>query len=155
MLFKNLIAAPQRDAFDALKKKVEAAEGFRFPVPLSANATLRCVCHHVAHVEDLLEERQALLNREGGMYRERTIDWLERCIDENVAAARLLVRNLLFYRLRRSLAVVKLQRSFLKLLYTPRPGNVPKISRSLLDDGLVGTGEFGTTLGDGDADDDG
>lgn len=147
-MFKNLVRAPQRDAYDALKKKVEAAEGFRFPVPLSAHATLMAVCRHVEHVEDLLEERQALLNREGGMYRERTIDWLERRIDESVAAARLLVRNQVFHRLRFFLCVIRIQRTVLRILYAPREGNVPRISRSLLDETFM-------ALGDGDADDDG
>ena len=82
-MFKNLIAVPQRDAFWALKKKVDE-HVFRPPEPLSAHATLMAVCRHVEQVEDLLEEREALLNREGGMYRERTIDWLERRIDESV-----------------------------------------------------------------------
>ena len=147
-MFKNLVRAPQRDAYDALKKKVEAAEGFRFPEPLSAHATLVAVHRHVEHVEDLLEERQVLLNREGGMYRDRTIDWLERRIDENVAAARLLVVNQVFYRLRRLMAGVLIQKTTLRLLFAPREGNVPKISRSLLDETFM-------ALGNGDGDDDG
>ena len=145
-MFKNLIRAPQRDAYDALKKKVEAAEAFRFPVPLSAHATLGIVCQHEQHVKDLLREREVLLHREGGMYRAWTIDWLERRIDESVAAVRLLVRNQVFHHLRRIVACVVIQRTFLKLLYAPREGNVPKISRSLLDETFM-------ALGNGDGDD--
>ena len=65
-MFKNLVRAPQRDAYDALKKKVEAAEGFRPPVPLSAHATPRIVCQHEQHVEDLLREREATLRCQHG-----------------------------------------------------------------------------------------
>ena len=148
MLFKNLIAAPQRDAYNALGEKLAAAKEFRPPEPLSAHATLVAVRRHVEHVEDLLEEREVLLNREGGMYRERTIDWLERRIDESVAAARLLVRNQVFHRLRFFLCVIRIQRTVLRILYAPREGNVPRISRSLLDETFM-------ALGDGDADDDG
>ena len=88
-MFKNLIAVPQRDAFWALKKKVDE-HVFRPPEPLSAHATLMAVRRHVEHVEDLLEEREVLLHREGGLYKEWTINWLERRVDESVAAARLL-----------------------------------------------------------------
>ena len=145
-MFKNLIAVPQRDAFWALKKKVDE-HVFQPPEPLSAHATLMAVCRHVEQVEDLLEEREALLNREGGMYRERTIDWLERRIDESVAAARLLVHNQVFHRLRRSIACTLIQRTCLKRLYHPatRPGRIPLISRSLLDEGFL-------VIGSGDSD---
>ena len=88
-MFKNLVRAPQRDAFWALKKKVDE-HVFRPPVPLSENATLRIVCHHVQHAEELLEEREVLLHRDGP-HTERAIDFIERRIDESVAAARLLV----------------------------------------------------------------
>ena len=144
-MFKNLIAVPQRDAFWALKKKVDE-HVFRPPEPLSAHATLMAVCRHVEQVEDLLEEREALLNREGGMYRERTIDWLERRIDESVAAARLLVVNQVSYRLRRLMACVLIQKTMLRLLFAPRPGNVPRISRALIDEGFL-------VIGNGDGDD--
>ena len=145
-MFKNLIRAPQRDAYDALKKKVEAAEAFRFPVPLSAHATLGIVCQHEQHVEDLLREREVLLEREGGMYRAWTIDIIERRVDESVAAARLLVRNLVCYPLSHRRMWSSSGR--FSLLYAPREGNVPKISRSLRDETFM-------ALGDGDADDDG
>ena len=147
-MFKDLVRAPQRDAYDALKKKVEAAEAFRFPVPLSAHATLGIVCQHEQHVEDLLREREVLLHRECGMYRAWTIDFIERRVDESVAAARLLVRNLVCYHARRTVACVVIQRTLLKLLYAPREGNVPRISRSLLDETFM-------ALGNGDGDDDG
>ena len=147
-MFKNLIAVPQRDAYDALKKKVEAAKGFRlFPVPLSANATLRIVCHHEQHIQDLLEEREMLLHRDGPPT-ERTIDFIERRIDESVAAARLLVYHQVFHRLRRLVACVRIQRTMLRLLFAPRPGNVPRISRALIDEGFL-------VIGNGDGDDDG
>ena len=80
------------------------------------------------------------------MYKEWTINWLERRIDESVAAVRLLVRNQVFHHLRRTVACVVIQRTFLKLLYAPREGNVPKISRSLLDETFM-------ALGNGDGDD--
>ena len=83
------------------------------------------------------------------------VDFLERRIEEHLAAARLLVYDLVFNRLRRLVACAVIQRTMLRILYTPRPGQPPKISRSLLDEGLVGTGEFGSTVDNGDGDDDG
>ncbi len=142
-MFKNLVAVPQRDAFWALKKKVDE-HVFRPPVPLSENATLRIVCHHVQHAEELLEEREVLLHRDGP-HTERAIDFIERRIDESVAAARLLVYHQVFHRLRRLVACVRIQRTLLKLLYTPRSGTIPKISRSLLDEGFL-------VIGSGDSD---
>ena len=63
-----------------------------------------------------------------------------------MAAARLLVRNQVFHRLRFLLCVIRIQRTVLRILYAPREGNVPKISRSLLDETFM-------ALGNGDGDD--
>ena len=83
------------------------------------------------------------------------LEWHKRRVDEAVVEVRRLVYALTIRRVVRLLSVIRLQRTTLRILYTPRQGNVPKISRSLLDDGLVGVGEFGTTVDNGDADDDG
>ena len=76
-------------------------------------------------------------------------------IEEALVEIRILVRALTLRKVVRLIATVKIQKTCLRILYAPRPGQLPKISRSLLDEGLVGTGEFGTTLDNGDADDDG
>ena len=157
-MFRNLIAAPQREAYEKLKKKLNE-RAFRLPAPLSALKTLKAVLRYEHDVEKLLRERDIFLwyRERGDPHAERQVIWVERLIDANVADARRLVTDLVLHRTRILISCVVIQRTFLKLLYRPatRPGQLPKISRSLLDDGLVGTGEFGTTVDDGDADDDG
>ena len=66
-----------------------------------------------------------------------------------MAEVRRLVHALMLRRFVRFLATVRIQRTMLKLLYKPasRPGQVPKISRSLVDEGFL--------LGCGDGDSDG
>ena len=50
------------------------------------------------------------------------------------------------YRLRRLMACVLIQKTMLRLLFAPRPGNVPRISRALIDEGFL-------VIGNGDGDD--
>ena len=155
-MFRNLIAAPQREAYEKLKKKLNE-RAFHIPAPLSAHATLKAVLRHERDVEALLRERDIFLwyREAGDPHTERQIGWTERLIDAGVADVRRLVTDLVLHRLRRLICCVRIQRTALRILYQPRPGQLPKISRSLWDDGLVGTGEFGSTVDNGDADDDG
>ena len=74
--------------------------------------------------------------------------WHTNRIEEALVEIRRLVHVLRLRRFARYLSVVRLQRTMLKLLYQPRQGNVPKISRSLLDETFM-------ALGNGDGDDDG
>ena len=82
---------------------------------------------------------------------ESQLDWIERQIDENLAHARALVFDVCCRRMARFVAVVKIQRTTLKRLYVPTTGQIPKISRALMDEGFVGTGEF-LGVGSGDSD---
>ena len=104
-----------------------------------------------------LERRERHLPFAGEPQVDRDIEFQERCVAEALEEIRFLLRRSLCFRVRRLVACVRIQRTFLKLLYRPatRPGQIPKISRSLLDDGLVGVGEFGASIDSGDADDDG
>ena len=118
---------------------------------------MKAVLRYGNDVEKLLREREIFLwyRERGDPHAERQVLWTERLIDANVADARRLVTDLVLHRIRFLVACVVIQKTFLKLLYRPatRPGQLPKISRSLLDDGLVGVGEFGSTVDNGDADD--
>ena len=81
--------------------------------------------------------------------------WHRSRVDEAMVEVRRLIHAIKIRQVVRLIATVRIQRTMLKLLYRPRQGQLPKISRSLLDDGLVGVGEFGTTVDNGDGDDDG
>ena len=153
MIFKNLIAPPPPTptAYLDLKKKVDEYV-YRPPLPpLPAHVVVAILCDHERKVGDLLARRERNRAWLPNPNAESRIDFLERRVEEHLAAARLLVYNLVFYRLRRIIACVVVQKTCLKLLYKPRPGGVPRISRALLDEGLVGTGEF-LSVGSGDSD---
>ena len=157
-MFRGLLPPPPTTstAYLDLKKKVEEHVYQPPPIPTLSSADLVFVLqNHERRIYDLLERRERNRQWLPNASKEKRIDFLERRIDEELACVRLHVRRAVLHRLRRFLATVKIQRTCLRILYAPRPGTVPRISRSLLDDGLVGTGEFGTTIGDGDADDDG
>ena len=155
MLFKNLIAPPPPTptAYLDLKKKVDEHVYRPPPPPLPSYTVVVLLCDHERQVVDLLARRERNLAWLPNPNAERRVDFLERRIEEHLAAARLLVYDLVVYRLRRLVACAVIQRTMLRILYTPRPGQLPKISRSLLDEGLVGTGEFGSTVDNGDGDD--
>ena len=157
-MFRNLIVAPQREAYEALKKKVD--EHARKPRVQSVYR----ICPHAALARvGILEGRiyvslgwhERWTMEPGHPSSEKRLEFHRNRIDEAMVEVRRLVEAILIRRLVRFLACVRIQRTLLKLLYQPRPGQLPKISRSLLDEGLVGTGEFGSTLDNGDGDDDG
>ena len=148
-MFKNLIRAPQREAFEALKKKVDAYAYQPPPIPtLSWTDLVFVLQNHERRIHDLLERRERNRQWLPNANREKRIDFLERRIEQELASARVQVRRAVLHNLRRTICCVRIQRTFLKLLYQPRPGNVPKISRSLLDETFM-------ALDNGDADDDG
>ena len=76
--------------------------------------------------------------------------WHRSRVDEAMVEIRRLVHALTLRRAVRLVACVRIQRACLRLLYRPatRPGQVPKISRLLLDETFM-------ALGNGDADSDG
>ena len=157
-MFRGLLPPPPTTstAYLDLKKKLDAYVYQPPPIPtLSWTDLVFVIENHERRIHDLLERRERNRQWLPNANREKRIDFLERRIEEELACARLQVRRAVLHRLRRFLATVRLQRTALRVLYTPRQGQLPRISRSLLDEGLVGTGEFGSTLDNGDADDDG
>ena len=147
-MFKNLIVAPQREAYEALKKKVD--EHARKPRVQSVYR----ICPHAALARvGILEERvRASLD----MYERWAMDpdhpsseirrrWHRSRVDEAMVEVRRLVHALTLRRVVQYLAAVRIQRKVLKLLYQPRPGTVPRISRALVDEGFL-------VIGNGDSD---
>ena len=151
MFFKNLVAPPPTTstAYLDLKKKVEEHVYQPPPIPTLSSADLVFVIeNHERRIHDLLERRERNRQWLPNPSKEKRIDFLERRIDEELACVRLHVRRAVLHNLRRLICCVRIQRTVLRLLYQPRSGTVPKISRSLLDETFM-------ALGDGDADDDG
>ena len=148
-MFKNLVRAPQREAFEALKKKVEAHE--HAPRVQSVYR----ICPHAALarikiLEDRVEKSLGWYTRweidPGHPSSEKRLEFHRNRIDEAMVEARRLVYALKLRRIVRLVAAVSIQRKVLKLLYQPRPGTVPRISRALVDEGFL-------VIGNGDADD--
>ena len=148
-MFRGLIPPPPTSsaAYLDLKAKVESYVYQPPPVPLSALATVLAVGRCAQDVEALLRDRDIFLwyKGAGDPHAERQISFTERVIDASVADARRLVTSLVFHRLRRLMACVLIQKTMLRLLFAPRPGNVPRISRALVDEGFL-------VIGNGDSD---
>ena len=150
-MFHGLLPPPPTTstAYLDLKKKLDAYAYQPPPIPtLSWTDLVFVIENHERRIHDLLERRERNRQWLPNANREKRIDYLERRIDEKLACARLQVRRAVLHRLRRTICCVVIQRTLLKLLYKPRPGNVPRISRALVDEGFL-------VIGDGDADDDG
>ena len=77
---------------------------------------------------------------------ESKCDTLASRIAGNMAEARRLVFLVQCRKFWRYVSTIRIQRTMLRLLYVPRPGGVPRISRALLAEGYM-------TIGDGDPDD--
>ena len=77
---------------------------------------------------------------------ESKCDDLANRIAGNMAEARRLVFLVQCRRCWRYVSTIRIQRTVLRILYMPRPGGVPRISRALLTEGYM-------TIGDGDPDD--
>ena len=150
-MFRGLLPPPPTTstAYLDLKKKVDAYVYQPPPIPTLSSADLVIVIeNHERRIHDLLERRERNRQWLPNPSKEKRIDFLERRIEEELACARLQVRRAVLHRLRRLICCVRIQRWMLRLLYQPRSGNVPRISRSLLDETFM-------ALGDGDGDSDG
>ena len=158
-MFKKLVPPPPTTstAYIDLKQKVEAYTYTPPRRPPCARDVLARVLAIERRILISLERRERHLPFAGEPQVDRDIEFQERCVAEALEEIRFLLRRSLCFRVRRLVACVLIQKTVLRLLYRPatRPGQLPKISRSLLDDGLVGVGEFGSTVDNGDADDDG
>ena len=103
-------------------------------------------CHGVAHSQSHRRRRKAAAAaydwlhafHKPGMLRLLNVSRAERQIDIRRNQAKFLAGRLTLVKVVRHMAAVRIQRTMLKLLYKPasRPGEVPKISRSLVDEGF-------------------
>ena len=147
-MFRGLVSPPPTTsaAYLDLKKKLDAYVYQPPPIPtLSWTDLVFVIETHERRIHDLLERRERNRQWLPNPSKEKRIDFLERRIEEELASARLHVRRAVLHRLRRSIACTLIQRTLLKLLYQPRPGTVPRISRALIDEGFL-------MIGDGDSD---
>ena len=148
-MFRGLLPPPPTTSTEYLdlKKKVEEHVYQPPPIPTLSSAYLVFVIqNHEWRIYDLLERRERNRQWLPNPSKEKRIDFLERRIEEELACARLQVRRVVLHRLRRTICCVRIQRWMLRLLSQPRSGNVPRISRSLLDETFM-------ALGNGDGDD--
>lgn len=144
-LFRGLLPSQSREEFEILAQKLKQQENA--PIPRAdLSITRLMVAVRTREIEDLLsslgDSAQAPLDTR--LVIEGTMGHLRRD-----------VFLMSFERFRRYLAATRITRTMLRILYKPRPGDVPIISRSLVRNGLLQpTGaEFGT-IGNGDSDSD-
>ena len=149
-MFKKLIPPPptSSEAFQALKRKVEAHALKPPPVYNFHRACPRAALTRIEILEGRIVKYLDFYERwatDPGRSRIR-VAWHKNRVDEAMDEARRLVRAIKIRKAARLLAAVRIQRTALRVLYQPRPGNVPKISRSILNETFM-------ALGNGDADD--
>ena len=140
-LFCGLVSSHPREEFELLAEKLQQRENA--PIPrVDLTSTRLMVAVRTREIEDLLstldDSAQAPLDTH--LLIESTMGHLRRD-----------VFLMSFERFRRYLAATRIARTMLRILYKPRPGDVPIISRSLVRDGVLQpTGaEFGA-IGNGD-----
>ena len=150
-MFRRLIAPPPTTstAYNDLKKKVEAHALKPPPVYNFHRACPRAALTRIEILEGRIGKYLDFYERwatDPGRRPSIRVAWHKNRIDEAMAEARRLVRAIKIRRAARFLAVVRIQRTTLRVLYQPRQGNVPRISRALLDEGFL-------VIDNGDADD--
>ena len=150
-MFRRLIAPPptSSEAFQALKRKVEAHALKPPPVYNFHRACPRAAVARIGILEGRIVKYLEFYERwvtHPGRCLSIRVAWHKNRVDEAMDEARRLVRAIKIRKAARFLAVVRIQRTTLRVLYQPRPGNVPKISRPILNETFM-------ALGNGDADD--
>ena len=149
-MFRGLIAPPptSSEAFQALKRKVEAhalkpppVYNFHRACPRAALTRIEILEGRIVKYLDFYERWATDPGRSS-----IRVAWHQNRVSEAMDEARRLVRAIKIRRAARFLAVVRIQRTALRVLYQPRPGNVPRISRALIDEGFL-------VIDNGDADD--
>lgn len=137
--------AKEPEAFTQLKAKLAAREPG--PPTISVSVTAWHILNLTEDAEKLLQRRHDWMHafHKPRELRMRNVFRAQRQIDMRLSQARYLAEHLALVRFVRFVAAVRIQRTILKLLYKPasRPGQVPKISRSLVEDGflLLGCGD--------------
>ena len=139
--FKEMISYPQRDDFELLNEQVAYAR---------VSTSHICPREALRHIEsirgsvDLLLSAHVLLSEGVNGHRNAPtrIKELEGIIDCQRAKAHWLVHRLKCYQFRRLLAVIRIQRTMLRILYAPASaGKIPLISRPLLSEFFIGDGD--------------
>ena len=152
-MFRGLVAPPltTSTAYLELQKKVDEharkprVQEFHHVCPRAALARIRIL---ESRIQISLQWHERWTADPDHRSSKKRLEFHRNRIDEAMVEVRRLVRAILIRRTVRSIATVKIQRWCLRILYAPRPGNVPRISRSLLDETFM-------ALDNGDADDDG
>ena len=150
-MFRGLVAPPptSSEAFQALKRKVEAHALEPPPVYNFHRACPRAALTRIEILEGRIGKYLDFYERwatDPGRRPSIRVAWHKNRIDEAMAEARRLVRAIKIRKAARYFAAVRIQRTALRVLYQPRTGNVPRISRALIDEGFL-------VIDDGDADD--
>ena len=149
-MFRRLIAPPptSSEAFQALKRKVEAhalkpppVYNFHRACPRAAVARIRILEDRIVKYLDFYERWAT----HPGRCLSIRVAWHKNRVDEAMVEVRRLVRAIKIRQAARFLAVVRIQRTTLRVLYQPRLDNVPRISRALIDEGFL-------VIGSGDSD---
>ena len=142
-LFRGLLPTQSRQEYELLAEKLKQQENA--PIPrVDLSSTRLMVEVRTRQIEDLLstlgDSAQAPLDT-------------QLVIEGAMACLRRDVFLMSFERLRRYLAATRITRTMVRILYKPRPGDVPLISRSLVRDGILqstGTADIGA-IGSGDS----
>ena len=138
-MFAGLFPPPPKEpeAFTQLKAKLAS----RKPGPPNISVAVTAW-----HILNLTEDAEKLLQRRHDWMhafhkprelRMRNVARAQRQIDMRVCQAKYLAEHLALVRFVRYMAATRIQRTILRLLYTPRDGGMPLISRSLVRDGVI------------------
>ena len=152
-MFRGLVQPKPRDEFNALHEKLKTIRNQAPPLVDIAMAYFG-VKFQAFTVEKLLgnmQEWEAVspMNPE----RSRQLVLLKMVVDREMSCIRKRVYLMKLTHFRRFFAACKLQAQVLRLLYEPRLGDVPRISRALVRDGtLRPTGAESGAIGSGDSD---
>lgn len=142
-MWRHLVQPKPRDEFELLAQKLKQQE--EAPIPRVDFSIARLMVEvRTRQIEDLLltlgDSAQAPLDT-------------QLVIEGAMACLRRDVFLMSFQRFRRYLAATRITRTMVRMLYKPRPGDVPLISRSLVRDGILqstGTADIGA-IGSGDS----
>ena len=142
-LFRGLLPTQSRQEYELLAEKLKQQE--EAPIPrVDLTSTRLMVAVRTRDIEHLLsmldDSAQAPLDT-------------HLVIEGAMACLRRDVFLMSFERFRRYLAATRITRTMVCILYKPRPGDVPLISRSLVRDGILqstGTADIGA-IGSGDS----
>ena len=137
-MFKGLVPTQKREEYEILAEKLRTIR--HQPPPLVDLALSNLQVKWSAHIIDALldnyDDWQAVPHTHPE--RERHLGLLQKEVDGEMRGLRRRVHLMKTTHFRRVLAATRIQRTILRLLYTPpRKGGVPLISRSLVREGVL------------------